>query len=115
MFGLTTGSVWAHEADSHPHAEGSEKIPSTVPSDDVCRKTTPPGPCDTDHNRPEHGSLGNIGNKLANPVGNLWALTMSFNMPAFYDGDVNTGDPKIGAEHGFRTHLAHSHIWKREK
>ena len=97
MFGLTTGSVWAHEADSHPHAEGSKAIPSTVPPDDACRATKPPGPCDTDHSRPEHGSLGNIGAKLSNPLGNLWSLTTSWNMPAFYDGDVNAGNPEVGA------------------
>ena len=97
MFGLTTGSVWAHEADPHPHAEGVKAIPSTVPADDACRKTKPPGPCDMDHNRPEHGSLGNIGAKLANPLGDVWALTTSWNMPAFYDGDVNAGNPEIGA------------------
>jgi hypothetical protein len=97
MFGLSTGSVLAHEADPHPHAEGVKAIPSTVPPDDVCRKTKPPGPCDMDHKRPEHGSLGNIGAKLSNPLGNIWALTTSWNMPAFYDGDVNTGDPQLGA------------------
>ena len=41
--------------------------------------------------------LGKIGAKLANPLGALWALNMSFNMPQFYDGDVNTGDPELGA------------------
>jgi hypothetical protein len=102
MFGLSTVSVLAHEADSHPHAEGSKAIPSTVPSDDACRKTKPPGPCDMDHNRPEHGSLGNIGAKLANPLGNVWALSMSWNMPAYYDGDVNTGDPHVGSSMNFQ-------------
>jgi hypothetical protein len=91
---LSGGTALAHEADPHPHAEGSKTIPSTVPPDDVCQ---PGGPCDTDHKRPEHGSLGNIGAKLANPVSDLWALNMSFNMPQFYDGDANTGDPQLGA------------------
>jgi len=77
-------------------AEGSKATPSTAPSDDVCRKTKPPGPCDRDHNRPEHGSLGNIGAKLADPTSNIWAMAMSFNAPAFYDGDFNTGNPKVG-------------------
>ena len=45
----------------------------------------------------KHGSLGEIGAKLANPVSDLWALTFSFKTPSFYDGDLNTGDPKIGA------------------
>jgi hypothetical protein len=41
--------------------------------------------------------LGKIGAKLANPLADLWALSMSFNMPQFYDGDANTGDPELGA------------------
>lgn len=41
--------------------------------------------------------LGKIGAKLANPLGALWALSMSFNTPQFYDGDVNKGDPELGA------------------
>jgi hypothetical protein len=41
--------------------------------------------------------LGKIGAKLSNPLTNLWALNMSFNMPQFYDGDANTGDPELGA------------------
>ena len=41
--------------------------------------------------------LGKIGAELANPLSELWALNMSINMPQFYDGDVNTGDPEIGA------------------
>jgi hypothetical protein len=102
MFGLSTGSVLAHEADPHPQAEGSKAIPSTVPPDDVCRKTIPPGPCDMDHNRPEHGSLGNIGSKLSNPLGNLWQLSMSFNAPAFYDGNVNEGNPRVGGAMAFQ-------------
>ncbi|MCG6980644.1 MAG: mechanosensitive ion channel [Deltaproteobacteria bacterium] len=42
-------------------------------------------------------NLGKIGAKLANPLGELYALSMSFNMPQFYDGDANTGDPELGA------------------
>ena len=41
--------------------------------------------------------LGKIGAKLANPLGQLYALSMSFYMPQFYDGDANTGDPEVGA------------------
>jgi hypothetical protein len=41
--------------------------------------------------------LGKIGAKLVNPISDVWALQGSFNMPEFYDGDVNTGDPDIGA------------------
>jgi hypothetical protein len=42
-------------------------------------------------------NLGEVGAKLANPLADLWALSMSFNMPQFYDGDVNTDDPELGA------------------
>jgi hypothetical protein len=67
MFGLSTGSVLAEDKVAAP---------------DLVAK---------------HGGLGAIGAKLANPLGDIWAITTSWNMPAFYDGDVNTGDPKIGA------------------
>jgi len=75
---LSGGTALAHEADPHPHAEDSQAG-------------------DTKYKHPEHGTLGDIGAKLANPLGDVWALNMSFNMPAFYDGDVNTGDPQLGA------------------
>ena len=42
-------------------------------------------------------NLGQVGAKLSNPLANLWALSMSFNMPEFMDGDLNTGDPELGA------------------
>jgi hypothetical protein len=42
-------------------------------------------------------NLGQVGAKLSNPLANLWALSMSFNMPQFMDGDLNTGDPELGA------------------
>lgn len=45
---------------------------------------------------PSTQDLGAVGNKLANPLSNLWALSASFNAPQFYDGDVNTGDDQIG-------------------
>ena len=77
-FVLLATPAWSHEAEPHPHAEDSAVG-------------------DTKYKHPEHGSLGNIGAKLANPLGDVWALTTSWNMPAFYDGDVNTGDPKLGA------------------
>jgi len=75
---LLATPAWSHEADPHPHAEDSAVG-------------------DTKYKHPEHGSLGQIGAKLANPLGDVWALTTSWNMPQFYDGDVNTGDPKLGA------------------
>lgn len=51
---------------------------------------------DKDHNRPEHGSLGNIGAKLADPTSNVWALSFNIQGPTFYDGDLNSGDPEVG-------------------
>jgi hypothetical protein len=77
VFGLSAGSVWAHEDDPHPHDEMS-----------VAKSA---------YRHPKHGTLGQIGAKLANPLGDIWALTTSWNMPAFYDGDVNTGNPEVGA------------------
>ena len=43
------------------------------------------------------GDMGEIGAKLSNPLGDVWALSTSFNMPQYYDGDVNINDPKRGA------------------
>jgi hypothetical protein len=40
--------------------------------------------------------LGKVGNKLANPLSNLWALSASFNAPQFFDGDLNSGNPEVG-------------------
>ena len=74
---LLATPAWSHEAEPHPHAEDSK--------------------AEDEYKHPEHGSLGEIGAKLANPLGDVWALNTSFNMPQFYDGDVNTGDPKLGA------------------
>ena len=74
-------------------AAGSKTILSSVPPDDVCR---PGGRCDTDHNRPEHGSLANIGRKLADPTSNIWALQFNIQAPTFYDGDINSGSPEVG-------------------
>ena len=44
------------------------------------------------------GDLGKIGHKLANPLGALWSLSFNFETPKFYDGDLNTGDSKVGAD-----------------
>jgi hypothetical protein len=96
LFGL---ALLATPAWSHPPADGNTHaapIPSTVPPDDVCQKTTPPGPCDTKHNRPEHGSLGEVGNKLSDPTANIWALQFNVQGPQFFDGNVNEGDPELG-------------------
>jgi len=43
------------------------------------------------------GDLGEVGAKLANPLGSLWSLVMNFESPKFFDGDLNTGDPEMGA------------------
>jgi hypothetical protein len=75
---LSDGTALAHETDPHPHAEDSKVG-------------------DTKYKHPDHGSLGEVGAKLANPLGELWALQMNFQMPQFFDGDVNTGDPQVGA------------------
>jgi hypothetical protein len=69
----------AHEADPHPHAEDSKVG-------------------DTKDKNSEHGTLGQVGAKLANPLASLWSLQMNFETPKFFDGDVNTGDPKVGAD-----------------
>ena len=50
-----------------------------------------------DHNRPEHGSLGNIGASISNPTSDLWQVSMSFQALQFFDGDVNTGDSRLGS------------------
>jgi hypothetical protein len=47
------------------------------------------------YRHPEHGSLDEIGAKLANPVSDVWALFTEFDL-SFSNGDVNTGDSKIG-------------------
>jgi hypothetical protein len=44
------------------------------------------------------GDMGAVGHKLANPLANLWSLSMNFETPKAFDGDVNTGDPKYGAD-----------------
>jgi hypothetical protein len=75
---LSVGSVLAHEADPHPHAEDSEVG-------------------DTKFKHPDYGSLGQVGAKLANPLSELWSLQFNLQAPQFFDGDVNTGDPHLGA------------------
>lgn len=44
---------------------------------------------------PEHESLSEISAKLSNPVSDVWALFTEFDL-SFSDGDVNSGDSKIG-------------------
>jgi hypothetical protein len=54
------------------------------------------------HNRPEHGSLGEVGAKLSDPTSDVWALAMNFQGPVFYDGDLNTGSPEVGGNMVFQ-------------
>jgi hypothetical protein len=49
----------------------------------------------------EHGSLAEVGHKLSDPTSNVWALFTEFDL-SFNDGDVNTGDPKIGGDMNFQ-------------
>jgi hypothetical protein len=69
----------AHDVTPHPHVEDS-KVGNTK------------------HKDPEHGSLGNVGAKLANPLADLWSMSMNFEFLKFYDGDINTGDAKVGSD-----------------
>ena len=43
----------------------------------------------------EHGSLAEIGQKLSNPVSDVWAMFTEFDLN-FSDGDLNTGSSKVG-------------------
>jgi hypothetical protein len=43
----------------------------------------------------EHGSLAEVGQKLSNPVSNVWAMFTEFDL-TFNDGDVNEGGPEVG-------------------
>jgi len=44
-----------------------------------------------------NASLAEIGAKVADPTSNLWQVSMSFQLLQFFDGDVNTGDAKLGS------------------
>jgi hypothetical protein len=46
----------------------------------------------------EHGDMGSVGKKLANPLGALWSLSFNFEALKFFDGDINTNDPKVGSD-----------------
>jgi len=45
----------------------------------------------------EHGGLAEVGAKLADPTSNLWSMQAVLEAPAFFDGDLNTGDPEVGS------------------
>jgi hypothetical protein len=49
----------------------------------------------------EHGSLAEVGTKLANPVSNVWGLFTRFSV-SFNDGDLNQGDDQIGGSVAFQ-------------
>jgi hypothetical protein len=44
----------------------------------------------------KHGSLGNVGNKLSDPTANVWAMSTSFQVPEFFDGDASGRNPQLG-------------------
>lgn len=44
----------------------------------------------------DDADLGKTGAELANPLGNLWALNMSFGLPQLYDGDIVSSAPRTG-------------------
>jgi hypothetical protein len=49
----------------------------------------------------DHGSLGEVGAKLSNPVSDVWAMFTEFDL-SFNDGNFNTGDAKVGAAMNFQ-------------
>ena len=49
----------------------------------------------------EHGSLSEVSHKLSDPTSNVWALFTEFDL-IFYDGDENTGDPRVGGDMNFQ-------------
>ena len=73
-------------------------------SDNVPAEAATPSKGAADASKEPH--LDAIGEKLANPLSNLWSLQFNFQMPVFSDGDVNVGDPKLGANMIFQPVLA---------
>lgn len=84
LFSITLSGVLAllatpagsHDVQPHPHAEDSK--------------------AEDKYKHPKHGTLGQIGAKLADPTSNVWALQFNIQAPTFFDGDENTGNPKVG-------------------
>ena len=62
------------------------------PQEPPCHHTGDAGPTSADH-----GCMGAIGAKLADPTSNIWALFTEFDLD-FSDGDANKGDPKVGGD-----------------
>lgn len=46
----------------------------------------------------DHAAMGDIGKKLANPLSELWSMSMNFELLKSYDGDVNKGRHKWGSD-----------------
>jgi hypothetical protein len=69
--------AWSHDVQPHPHAEDSKAA--------------------DEYKHPQHGTLGQIGASVSNPTSDLWQVSTSFQLLEFFDGDVNTGDPKLGS------------------
>jgi hypothetical protein len=65
----------------------------------------------------EQGSLGEVGAKLSNPVSDVWALFTEFDL-TFSNGDLNTGNAKVGGRMIFQPVLPFplygqgEHEWK---
>jgi hypothetical protein len=74
---LLATSAWAHDVTPHPHAEDSKAA--------------------DEYKHPQHGSLGDVGAKLANPLASLWSLSFDYQPLRFFDGDLNEGDSRLGA------------------
>ena len=67
MFGFTAGNVLAEKTEADEKAAAAKD-----------------------------GDMGNVGAKLANPLADIWSLNMNWEMPKLFDGDVNTGNPRVG-------------------
>jgi hypothetical protein len=53
------------------------------------------------HSGTDHGTLGEVGAKLSNPVSDVWALFTEFDL-SFSDGNFNRGDAKVGSAMNFQ-------------
>ena len=69
----------------------AEGPPMDPPMDPPDHHTGDAGP-----QHPEHGGMGSIGAKLADPTSDLWAIQLNFQGPTFNDGDLNLGSPEYG-------------------
>jgi hypothetical protein len=67
----------------------------TVRAQQSSSESTKGGDSGQAYSHPDHGSLDAIGAKLSNPVSDVWALFTEFDL-TFSDGDLNTGNAKIG-------------------